>query len=208
MIDLVCLLADKSIEAAVDGALRRPQALGIRSIQFETVVHPRRDPGCFHEAGELLAGYTNLAHHALVVLDRAWDGAPAQSAPALEQSIEETIARTRADGWAQAVVIDPELEAWVFSDSPHVASTLGWAGAQSSLRSALEAEGMWMPGQTKPADPKAAVEWVLRRAKRPRSSSIYRELASKVSLARCSDRSFLRFRQLLCGWFGSDRVDA
>ena len=44
MIDLVCLLADKSIEAAMDAVLRRPEALGIRAIEFETVVHPRRDP--------------------------------------------------------------------------------------------------------------------------------------------------------------------
>jgi hypothetical protein len=57
MIDLVCLVADKNIEAAIEGILQRPSALGIREVQFEVIVHPNRDPGCFHQASELLAGY-------------------------------------------------------------------------------------------------------------------------------------------------------
>lgn len=204
MIDLVCLVADRNMEAAIDAVLRRPQPLGIRAISFETVVHPRRDPGCFHEAAEFLSGFTARSNHALVVLDRQWDGAPAGSAAELEQRMERDLLSIGPSGWARTVVIDPELEVWVFSDSPHVAAELGWPAAREDLRSALEESGLWPGDRTKPHDPKAAVEWVLRRASRPRSSSIYRALASKVSLKRCEDRSFLRLGELLRAWFGVD----
>lgn len=192
----------------MDGVLRRPEALGIRAIEFETIVHPRRDPGCFHQPGELLGGYIARAGHALVVLDLAWEGAPAGTGPELERLLEKTLQPLGLNGWAKAVVIDPELEVWVFSDSPHVANELGWTEPAEKMRAALEDEGLWGADDRKPADPKAAVDWVLRRAKRPRSSSIYRTLAKKVSLQRCEDRSFLRLAELLRGWFGAGSLEA
>jgi hypothetical protein len=207
VIDLVCLLADKSIEAAIDGILRRPDALGIRDIDFETVVHPRRDPGCFHEARELLAGYATRAHHALVVLDREWKGAPASTGAELERLLEESLRLVGPAEWVRAVAIDPELEVWVFSDSPHVATALGWPTSVADLRADLEREGLWVAGRPKPRDPKAAVDWVLRRTKRPRSSSVYRELASSVGVGRCDDRSFTRLARLLRDWFGAAHLD-
>lgn len=187
----------------MDGVLRRPEALGIRTIEFETIVHPRRDPGCFHQPGELLGGYSARANHALVVLDLAWAGAPASTGSELERALEESLPSLWPTGWAKAIVIDPELEAWVFSDSPHVANELGWTEPAAKMRAVLENEGLWAAADPKPADPKAAVDWLLRRAKRPRSSSIYRTLAKKVSLQRCEDRSFLRLVELLRGWFGA-----
>ena len=203
MIDLVCLVADKNMQAGIDGILRRPQALGIREIQFETIVHPRHDPGCFHEASELLAGYRGQATNALIVLDLAWDGAPATAGDQMEEQLESSLATAGLAAWARAVVIDPELEVWIFSDSPHVETALGWRHDMGSLRAVLARQGLWPADRAKPQDPKAAFEWVLRKARKPRSSSIYRELSRSVSLERCSDRSFLRLKGLLLGWFGS-----
>gem|GEM_PF-6240707 len=37
--------------------------------------------------------------------------------------------------------------------------------------------------------------------RRPRSSSLYEELATKLGLHRCTDRSFDRLRSTLSGWF-------
>lgn len=200
MIDLVCLAADKNIEAALAGILRRSSSLGIREVEHETIVHPHRDPGCFHQSGELLRGFRSRGTHALVVLDRAWDGAPPVTGAELEARLEASL---DLRDWARAVVIEPELEAWVWSDSPHVARSLGWREGMAALRGALVAQNLWHPESGKPRDPKAAVEWVLRNTRTPRSSSIFRELALSVSLARCEDRAFLRLKGLLVSWLGS-----
>lgn len=205
MTELVCLVADRSIEAAVDAVLRRPEALGTRPFTWEIVVHPERDPGCFHHPEELLGGFTERAQQALVVFDRDWDGAPAGDGGALEASLEPKLEALRAD-WAKAVVIDPELEVWVFAESPHVARVLGWTTSTPELRRALESEGLWDPGLAKPGDPKRAMDWALRKARQPRSSSLFRELGATVSLQRCQDRSFRRLVAILRQWFSTGPV--
>lgn len=98
-------------------------------------------------------------------------------------------------------MIEPELEAWVFSDSPHVAEALGWSGRTPDLATWLREGGFWEPGRVKPEDPKRAVDEALREARVRRSSSIYRTLAGKVSLQRCRDASFLNLRGVLQQWF-------
>jgi len=172
--DLVCLVADTSMAATIEGILGRPQALGIRAIQTEVIVHPRRDPGCFHEAAGLLLGYRNSAEHALVMLDRQWDGAPADTGEELEDLLEKSLEKSDLGDWAHAVVIDPELEAWVFSDSPHLASVFGWQAGMADLRRKLANQGLWREGDDKPHDPKAAAEWIRRQSRKPLSSSLPR----------------------------------
>ncbi|MFB3133348.1 MAG: hypothetical protein ACE10K_12585, partial [Rhodothermales bacterium] len=54
----------------------------------------------------------------------------------------------------------------------------------------------------KPQRPKEAVEAVLRATDTPRSSSLYRQLAQKVSLNRCDDPAFLKLKSTLQEWFG------
>lgn len=205
MIDLVILVADRSIEAAVRGLLSRPDAIGIRPLTYEIVVHPNRDPGCFHSPDELLDGYRGRARHALVILDRGWQGVPANDARELERMIEERLNTSAAPGWARTVVIDPELEAWVFSDSPHVANTLGWSGTTEEMRNSLQIAGLWPHDLPKPPDPKQAMERLVRKAGVPRSSSLYRRLASRVSFQRCQDPAFLRLLDTLREWFGANK---
>jgi len=203
VIDLVCLAADRSVQAALEGVLNRHEALGIRPIRFETLVHPNRDSGCFVDPGSLLAGYARRARHALVVFDRAWEGSPPNGVDGLQRNVEASLQEIAPAGnWGGAVVIDPELEAWVFSDSPHVATTLAWPGSTDSMRRALRDAGLWDESRAKPEDPKRAMDWVLRRANLPRSSSLFRALARRVSLRRCVDPSFRRLLALLQGWFG------
>jgi hypothetical protein len=201
MIDLFCLVADKSIGAAVSELLDRPESLGVRPITREILVHDRQDPGCFHYAADFLRGYRSRSEHALVILDHAWDGVPAETGAEVEQLLEARFDRDGFGDWARAVVIEPELEAWVFSGSPHVDSVLGWAGRNPRLREALAGQNLWSAEEDKPADPKAALEWALKQAPVPRSSSIFRELAQKVSTRHCRDRAFQRLRGLLQEWY-------
>ena len=205
MTDLVCLVADNSMQAAVSELLDRPHALGIRSITKEIPVHQERDSGCCYDPMKVLRAYRGSAKHALIILDHDWDGVPETTGAALESFIEERLERDGIEGWAVPVVIDPELEAWVFSDSPHVDKVLGWTNRNPTLREALEQQKLWGPKDSKPADPKAALEWVLKTAgRRPISSAYFRNLARRVSTKRCQDRAFLRFRKLLQDWFPPD----
>ena len=204
MAHLLSLVADKNMAAAISGLLLRPEALGIMPVDHEVIVHPERDPGCFHHGPEFLRGMRSRARHGLVVLDHAWRGVPADSGPELESQLEDRMARAGLLDWAKAVVIEPELEAWVFSGSRHVSEQLGWAGRNPCMREWLERRGHWPSIEHKPPDPKAAMERVLRKSRTPRSSSIYRELAAKVSTKNCQDRSFVRFRQILREWFPAE----
>ena len=199
--DLLCLVADRNMSAAVAGLLSRPESLGIPTIEYRLETHPRHDPGCFYEGAEYLRAQQSEAAHALVILDHEWAGVPAHSGPELEDLLEGQLAQVGIDGWARAVVIEPELEAWVFSGSTHVVGALGWTDRSPGLRGALASQGLWPDDCRKPPDPKAAMEWALKQVRVPRSSSIYGELASKVSTTNCTDRAFVRFRQTLQEWF-------
>jgi hypothetical protein len=201
MKDLVCLVADKDIEATMNGILTRHQALGICPIEFEVLVHPQRDPGCFHRPEPLLESYRAWARYALIVFDQAWTGAPAGGGIETERLLEKRLRDRNMAEWARPVVIEPELEVWVFADSPHVSTVLGWKDPAQPLRAELDRRGLWPDSSAKPPDPKATVEWALRQMGKPRSSALYGDLASRVSLSKCGDRSFLRLRSTLSSWF-------
>lgn len=102
---------------------------------------------------------------------------------------------------ARTIVLSPELEAWVWSDSPHVDDVAGWKGRRPRLRSWLMEQG-WLDGKaSKPARPKEAFQAALRAAGRARSSSLYQRIAERVSVQQCTDSSFLEFRNTLQHWF-------
>lgn len=150
MKDLVALVADRSIEAGIRGLLSRPRALGIRSVEFEVFTHPGRDPGCYHRAHDFLRPLSRQFRRALVIFDRAWEGAPLQDPQALEADVRERLRYGGGADWADVVVINPELEAWVWSDSPHVDECLGWHGRVPSLREWVREKGLWPEGAAKP----------------------------------------------------------
>jgi len=202
--DLLCLVADRNAEAALQGVLSRCESLQIRALTSTIRTHPERDPGCYLRGHEFLRFHGKGFLHALVMFDREGCGNEAQSREELEREVED---RLQSDGWgdrARAVVIDPELEAWVWSDSPQVEEALGWVGRARTLRSWLIERGLLAEAATKPLRPKEAVEEALRLVRKPRSSAIYRELAEGVSLWRCRDRAFAKLRLTLQGWFGRE----
>jgi hypothetical protein len=199
--DLVILTADKNCQFALRGLVTRSRALHIGSIEPDWHVHPGRDPGVLRGAHEFLRPFVRSHRHALVVLDREGCGREAASREVLEAEIENNL---RTSGWDQrgrAIVIDPELEVWVWSNSPHVDDELGWGSTKPALRTWLQQQGFLYEGAFKPARPKDALEAVLRKVRVPRSSAIYKTLAEKVSLSRCTDPAFEKLRATLHGWF-------
>jgi hypothetical protein len=202
--ELIVLVADKNMEFAVKGILSRFNALGIREVAPEINVDPENDPGCLLRGHLFLRPFVNQYAHALILLDREGSGRERICRETLESEIEERLNRSGWGNRAAAIVIDPELEMWVWSDSPHVDSVLGWEGKEPALRNWLQERGYLQEGRIKPGRPKEAMEQALRTVRKPRSSSIYQQLARKVSLERCTDSSFVKLKTILQGWFPSE----
>jgi hypothetical protein len=201
--DLVVLTADKSIEHAIRGLLSRPASLGIQPIlpRTDIFVHPQRDPGCFQRSEEFLRPLAANYSHALVVFDRVGSG---QELLSQEEISGRVRARLAISGWndrGDAVVLDPELEVWVFAPSPHVERCLGWPARGPCLRDWLEERGMWASDQAKPADPKAALELARRHIRKPWSSAFFGQLAERVGIQGCVDPALTKFRITLQEWF-------
>jgi hypothetical protein len=198
--DLVVLAADVSIEATLRGLLGRPKAIGIRPLQFDSHAHPRRDPGCYREAHEFLAPLRDQYRHALVVFDRNGSGST-EPPEVIEEQVRGLFDASGWNGRADVVVIDPELEVWVWSDSPKVDEALFWAGREPALRAWVRSRGLWPDGRPKPVDPKRAVQLALEEVRIPLSSSVFSRLAATVSFERCVDPAFGRLRERLRAWF-------
>ena len=159
--DLAVIVPDKDTEQTFEALLGRHQSLRIRPIRHQVSVHPHKDPGCYKTGDQLAGVFAREAAHALVVFDQAWEGAPCDDPTRLEADVEARL-RPLWDDRARCVVIDPELEAWVWSDSPHVTDVLGWRGRDPGLRAWLEGEGLWPPDHPKPPDPEAAFRRAVR----------------------------------------------
>jgi len=205
--DLVVLAADSQMEFAVKGLLTRGAALGFREPSVDFLVHPAKDPGCLLRGHDFLRPLYRQYHHAIVMLDREGCGREASLRELLESDLEQ---RLSSSGWgdrAAAIVLDPELEVWVWSDSPEVDAVLGWTGRTPRLEEWLRTQGYCTPRQMKPNRPKTALEQALRLARKGRSSAIFFELAKRVSVRRCSDPAFLKFKATLQQWFGGASRD-
>lgn len=155
---LIVLAADKHIASVLETLLSRPSDLGIHAMSFDVRRHPESDPGCRTRSAEFLRPLINSYRRALVVFDHRGCGDEEKSPAEVREEVEDELGR---NGWrerSRAIVIDPELESWVWSRSGRVAHVLGWGRSFEPLREWLQAEGFWPAPQLKPSDPKRAVE--------------------------------------------------
>jgi hypothetical protein len=200
--DLIALVADKDMESFLRGLLTRTNSLGVQPFGYDVFFHPGKDPGCLKKAHDFLRAFHRTYRHALVIFDREGCGSEDKSREELERLVENRLYQSGWENRGAAIVIDPELENWVWTNSPHVENALGWEGRIPNLRDWLVAERfLRSPAASKPSRPKEAIEKAMRIAKKPRSSSIYLQLAKTVTLTGCTDKAFLKFRQTISTWF-------
>ena len=208
MRDCWFLVADKNMEGMLKGFFSRDvfhRAMGCGHFDFDwrqdlLVAHGQNDPGLYTRANEFLQPYARTHRHAVVIVDADWSGSPGRDA--IQQRLNQHLLNAGwLDGSGCAVVIDPELENWVWQDSLHVCSALGSDMKFAALRAALEAKGFWQPNEAKPDRPKEAVEWVLRQSRMGRSSAIYQDLATRVTAKGCTDQAFHTLKNALLRWF-------
>lgn len=201
MKDLVILAADKDLQHAMKGVHARPEALGIRAVEADIFVEPQHDPACARYGVEFIANFSRQYDHGLLMFDHRGSGMETISPMALQNKLNQKLAHSAWGERAKAIVLAPELEVWIWNDSPHIDEVAGWKNRNPSLRPWLIDNGWLQKGEVKPARPKEAFDQALRAARKPRSASLYEQIAKKVSLRRCKDASFLELKRLLSQWF-------
>jgi hypothetical protein len=187
------------MQFALKGVLGRPEALNICPIEFEFRVHPGRDGGTRDTGPEVLALERRRFAHALLVLDFEGCGTDSANAIALEAKLDSRLSSNWND-LAKSIVIEPELDAWVWGVGNSLESAIEWP-ASTSVRDWLRERGFAFDVNGKPIRPKEALEAALRVPGLPRSSALYQTIAEKISLRRCVDGAFIRLRKQLMEWF-------
>jgi len=198
--ELVVLAADKNAEAAIQGILARHQSLAIGQVDAQIFVHPNRDAGCLNEAHDFLRPFTRQYRQAIVIMDFQGCGRERLTPEQIEQDMENELSRSGWEQRAAAIVIAPELEAWVWNASRELERIVRWNN-ELDIYSWLRQENLLEQGQVKPPQPKEALERILRLLHRPRTSSLFRQLAENVSLRNCIDRAFVKLKNTLQQWF-------
>ena len=198
--DLFVLAADLELKNALDGLLSRATDLGVRDMSYDIERHPNRDSGCRSEAVEYLRPYLRGYRHGLVVFDHYGCGST-DSREEIQLSVEEQL---RRNGWgdrAKVIVIEPELEVWVWSDSPAACRVLGWDDGYAALRRWLGTRQLWQSGEPKPAEPKRAMQDVMQHGRVRRSARNFSRLARAIDFSRCEDPAFNELKDTLQEWF-------
>lgn len=210
--DLFVVVADLDAENAIKTLLvERQPALGI-TLDFNPAPPPQgdllryagRDSGCYKDAIDLLRAPQRTHRHAMLLFDRHGCGVEHEDRIALEAAIE---GKLHANGWAAGdavvIVIEPELEAWVWSESPRLPDVLGWQADRNGLRTFLANANLWDDGAPKPTDPQKAMRTALREKQKPLGARLFADLASRVGVRQCQDAAFRKFSDTLQRWFGT-----
>ena len=193
------LVADAHMEYATKSLLGRSERLGVARIDSHVIRHPNQDPGCRTNAVNYLRQYIRGFRYSLVLFDRHGCGS-SRSRQDIQNRVERDL---RINGWedrAKAIVIDPELEAWVWG-YPEIAQVLRWKNNYSDLRNWLSEQGVWPAEALKPPDPKVALRRVMKRTGRIRSARMYEQIAGVANFSNCQDAAFHDLKSTLQSWF-------
>ena len=188
------------MEQTVKGLLARPESLEMAPVKFEVQRHFRRDSGCRTGAVEYLRKLQRSYRYALVLFDLDGSGSDG-SREETQREVEEGLIRSGWNERARTIVIEPELEAWVWGPSDKIPEVLGWRKEYADLRHWLCDQGLWPKESPKPPNPKKAMERTMQESRSRMSSRKFFELANAVSLRRCRDPSFNDFKRTLRTWF-------
>jgi len=202
---LVILVADGTMRAVFQAFFKRSRffdTLECAQFDFDPKSEVFNDPlhtdgGVHKRCDELLRGYQRTHERALVVIDQQFGG----ERPANEIR-EEMLDRLRRSGWdnerVQVVVIDPELEVWLWQDNANVEQALRSDG---TLRQALIRSGEWPEHTDKPLQPKETIQRLIKANRAGAPMAVYATIAGKVAVSRCTDASFAIFKATVQNWF-------
>jgi hypothetical protein len=204
---LVILVADGTMKAVFQAFFRRSHffhSLQCAAFEFDPARDVFNDPlqtdgGVCNRCDVLLRGYQNTHHRALVVIDQQFGA----ERPADEVRAEME-ARLRRSGWedrVEVVVIDPELEVWLWQDNPNVERALNY---KDTLRKDLLESGEWPAGAAKPERPKETMQRLIRANRAGAPIAVYSKIAGTVSVNGCVDTAFACLRATVQRWFPAE----
>lgn len=205
--DCLFFVADKTMRETFLGFLSREDRaaqLGCGNFDFDPAedlffAAGQNDPGLYTRAGSLLSPFLQSHRKAVVVLDCDWDGSPGQA-----QILLNITTQLQQSGWALedviVIAIEPELEQWIWQDSPVLSDELRMEAPQG-LKATLSQRGLWRAEDAKPQSPKDLFIQLRRENNVKLSSSIFKRIASRVPVAACGDDEFRRLVAQLQAWF-------
>lgn len=210
MRDCVFFVADSTMRQALLGFLTRADAfkgynLGTAPFRFDPnedlFSSATLDPGTYTTGEELLRPFQATHRRAVLILDAEWDGSP--GAETIRTDLTARIAKT---GWVadayRVIVIDPELESWIWQRNNKVAKALKFDSVDEMVKAVEQAMIPWPADQPKPTRPKEALKAVAtKRRGIGFSSAIHKAITATVSTRDCADPAFQQLRETLQTWF-------
>jgi len=206
--DLVVLHSDLTMGKVLEILLKeRRKSLGIKEINFKLVQALFHDPDVLENWKIYLSPFYSKAEHALVIFD--WTGSGAEKTGKRPENLAEELKEAinkdaRKTNWVGVVIIVPELEVWIWADSIHVPHALGFRDKNyKQFKDYLISTfaDLWPAASQKPSQPEELLGKIRKMKSLPISSSLFKEIAEKASLAHCSDTSFQKLRDTLQRWF-------
>ena len=202
--DIFALVADKDMEQVFEGLLAQHEELRIRQIRYNIEVHPNHDSGCRTHAVPLLRPRLNSHQYALLVFDHHGCGKENLSREQLQKDVRKNLERNGWENRCKVIVIEPELENWVWARDRKVSEVLGWGSDFRALRQWLQEHRLWLNNDPKPSDPKRAMQEALRHKRVRRSSTLFKRIADISQPQHCRDPAFIELRETLQRWFPAD----
>ena len=201
MKDIVFLVADGNMEKFFDGLLPRVYRVSQTSeFTYDILPNPTHDAGNLNDSHEYLRPFIRQYRYAMVVFDHEGCGSEGKSVQELETNVQELLDRNGWENRSSVLIIDPELENWVWIRSPRIKEAINWK-YEEEIVDWVAAQNYAFNQVGKPIRPKEAFEAVLRHARTPRSSSIYKKIANQVSYKNCTDTAFLKLIRQIKLWF-------
>ena len=205
---IAILVPDGAYPLVLGEILKRNRSLGIRVVAHDFIKDALRDSS--PESAELLRPSQRECTHALIVRDLHGSGWETKGAAALEEHLRSQL---QDSGWpperSDALVVDPEIEAWLRFDSAHFQDMLRDRARRRRdedllLKPVIEEIIASQGGFNqwgKPLNPKESFEEALRTFGIQRSNALYQHLASRESLKNCVIPSFNQLVSILQNWF-------
>ncbi|MCS6973271.1 MAG: hypothetical protein N2044_05770 [Cyclobacteriaceae bacterium] len=203
MKDLIVAVADSYQEEVIKALLPRLSLThNISTIDFDIIRNPGHDSGSYNNSHNLLRLFVNQYSFCMVILD--YEGSGIESKKSREEAERDVEYKLTLNGWEDrccCIVIEPELENWMWINSPHVEDAIGWDNQKKSLYNWAREKGFMPRNGSKPLRPKETLERALRSTRTAKSASIYKRIAQQASYKDCSDLAFLKLTRTLENWF-------